>query len=234
MQNYRYRLLSLGFLGFFDPQKLVSLLNEGAAGGYSLLSKEISIEPRSLLFFLKTMAFGFLFTKTEGEKTVEQDWKVVCYKTNLFSQTLDKTKMQNTLNEAAAQGYVLEHAIKYPTRLLFILPREAYFFMFKRPVAQAAVPVARYAVHETPYGLFSKTLDVNTYDAELNARGQQAALKATFRDERKKFRVLKQNIAVGVWEESLLPKQAGVDMEDTMPVPHLFGAQSQPRGGAMA
>ncbi len=228
MQRYRYRLLSLGFLGFFDPTKLVQLLKEGTSGGYKLLTQEISIEPRSLFFFLKVMAFGFLFTKRDEEPSEEYDWKVVCYKTNLFSQTLNKNKMQQMLNEAAAEGYVLEHSIKYPTRLLLILPREAYFFMFKRKAGASASATARYEVHETPYGLFSKTLDIQGYDQELNQRGQSAELKATFRDERKKFRVLKQNIAIGIWEESLVPKTARAGQGDpAVPMPQMFGNQAQ-------
>lgn len=201
MFAFRFRLFALGVLsGLFDPERFGQLLTEASRGGYQLMKHEFSIEPSRFMFFLKRLTFGLVFRKDNQKPDADFEYRVVIYKTRLMTRTVDTRKLQQTLNDAAQGGYELYLGIKYPTRLLFFFPRESYTFIFRRPAGQATGSFS-YEVFQTPYRFFSRTIDAEQYEQDLNAFGQSGDLKVTFRDERRVLGAFAQPTVVGVIEQ---------------------------------
>ena len=98
-------------------------------------------------------------------------------------------------------GSELFYAMKYPCRFLFIFPREAYFFVFRR--RQDGAPQSyKYSIVQTPYRAFSKTLDPAQYETALNGAGQTRTLKITFRDEERTMGIFRRPTVVSIWESA--------------------------------
>ena len=108
--------------------------------------------------------------------------------------------MQKVLNTAAQDGFELFFAMKYPCRFLLVFPRESYFFVFRRKRGDSTQYT--YNVHQTPYRFFTKTIDSDQYESELNEQGQKRQLKITFRDERRILGMFKQPTVVSLWEST--------------------------------
>lgn len=201
MHKYRFRLFPLGVLtGLFEPNALVEAVREGCRDGFRLIRREFTIEPRRFLFFFPVLAFGLVFRREEARPDAEFDYRVALYKTRFFTRTVDTRALERTLNEAAQDGYELFHAVKFPTRLLWIFPRESYTFVFRKAYAGPATAYA-YRVFQTPYRFFSRTVDPDLYERDLNAAGQEGLLKITFRDERRLFGMFVQPTIVGIAEK---------------------------------
>lgn len=198
---FRFRLFPLGLLtGLFDPEQLREQIREGCEGGYRLIRREFSIEPRRVLFFLAALGFGLIFRKTEGVSEPEHDWRVAIYKTRLFTRTADVKAMAKVLNEAALGGFELHFAVKFPTRFLLIFPRESYVFILRKPIAGAQRQYS-YEVNQTPYRFFTRTIDPQLYEADLNRSGSEGSqIKISFRDERRLFGIFVQPTAITVFE----------------------------------
>jgi hypothetical protein len=103
------------------------------------------------------------------------------------------------LNAKSGSGYELFYAMKYPAPFLMIFPREAYFFVFRKPVISQSRPY-RYTVIQTPYRLFTRTLDEKRYQDDLNQQVKSSALKISFRDERIFLGIFTQATAISIWE----------------------------------
>ena len=198
--QFRVRLFPLGLLtGMFDPDRLVELIREGAEGGYRLVRREFTIEPRRVLLFLQALAFGLVFRRDGGKSEPEFDYRVAIYKTRFFTKTVNTEELAKTINGASQGGFELYYGIKYPTRFLFFFPRESYIFVFRKPFAGQA-PNRSYVVHQTPYRFFSRTMDPQVYEHDLNTLGTRGQIKVTFRDERRILGIFNQPTAVSVFE----------------------------------
>jgi hypothetical protein len=197
---YRFFLFPLSLFGLFKPEKLVAIIKQGSQGGYRLLKRELSIETKRFMLFLKTICFGLVFERDAQNPEQEYDWRIVQYKTRLLSKTVDLKRFNRTLAQGTQGGYELYYALKYPAKFLFVFPREAYFFIFRKPQSQQARQY-EYSVHQTPYRFFSKTLDEGKYTADLNAVGSDKQLKITFRDERRKLGFV-QPAVISIWERA--------------------------------
>lgn len=199
--QFRFRLLPLGlFTGLFEPEVLREAIREGCADGYRLVRRELTVEPRRILFFLQALALGLVFRRTSGAEESEHDWRVAIYKTRLLTKTADPKALEKTLNDAAKSGFELHFAIKFPTRFLLFFPRESYVFLFRRPVDNQT-RTFQYSVSQTPYRFFTRTIENERYEADLNARGAQGEqLKISFRDERRVFGALVQPTALAIFE----------------------------------
>jgi hypothetical protein len=199
-KDYRFILFPLaGLSGLFSSEKLAAAIRKGCEGGYRLLADEFTLEPRRILFFFKALAFGLIFERREDFPEPEFDWQVLCYKTRLFSKTVDPELLEHTLKGGAIGGYELFHAFKYPTRSLFFFSREAYFFVFRRKKGVERGE-REYYVQQTPYRVLSGTLDQTIYDRDLNMYGSHSTLRHTFRDERKIFGFFTQPSVLAIWE----------------------------------
>jgi hypothetical protein len=203
-RQYRFILFPLSILAaIFKPSVLAKTIKKGCQGGYRLIRRELTLEPKRVLLFFKSIAFGMVFQRDENEPDQEYNWKIVSYKTRMMSKTVNPAEMERVLAEGAYGGYELYHAMKYPARFLFIFPREAYFFIFRKPeVVQPVVPSFEYTVNQTPYRFFSRTIDESTFTQELNTFGSNASLVNTFRDERRVFGAFAQPTVVAIWEHS--------------------------------
>ncbi len=200
MFTFRFRMFPLGFFtGLFNPDLLVEMLRDGCRDGYRILRREFTIEKRRVLFFFPALAFGIVFRREEKAPDVEHDYRVAAYKTRFFTRTVNPQELAATLNAAASGGYELLMGVKYPTRFLAIFPRESYTFIFRKPFAGAAKQVA-YKVFQTPYRFFTRTLDAEVYEADLQRVGREGQLKVTFRDERRLFGLFRQPTVVGIAE----------------------------------
>lgn len=200
MHKYRFHMFPLGiFTGLFDPAVLGEAIREGCRDGFRLVRREFTMEPRRFLLFFPVLAFGIVFRREEANPDPEFDYRVGIYKTRFFTRTVDTKAMERMLNDAASGGYELFHALKFPTRLLWILPRESYTFIFRKPYAGPAASL-RYNVFQTPYRFFTRTVDPDLYTRDLNQAGQDGVLKLTFRDERRVFGVFVQPTIVGIAE----------------------------------
>ncbi|RME03853.1 MAG: hypothetical protein D6805_05035 [Planctomycetota bacterium] len=198
--RFRFRLFPLGiFTMMFDPEKLRELIREGCRGGYRMLRREFTFEMRRLFLIFRVAAFGFIFRKDEDNPEPEYDYRVKVYKTRFFTRTVNTQKMEQILNEGAEGGYELFFAAKYPTRFLFIFPRESYMFFFRKPIAGEGGRYS-YQVVQVPYRFFTRTIDPNRYEQDLNTHGRNAQLKLTFRDERRLFLIFVQPTAVCIFE----------------------------------
>jgi hypothetical protein len=200
-REYRFRLFRLGFLtGLFNCEELEESIREGASGGFRMVRREFTLEPRRILFFLTAPAFGLVFQRQKGAEEPDYDWKIGTYQTRFFTKTIDTAAAESVLNAAALDGFELFFAMKYPCRLLFLFPREAYFFVFRRK--RGASSQYAYSVHQTPYRFFTKTIDSERYEDELNQQGGERQLKLTFRDERRLLGLFRQPTAVSIWEST--------------------------------
>lgn len=198
---FRFRLFPLGlFTGLFEPEVLREAIREGCEGGFRILRREFTVEPRRVLFFLAALGFGMIFRRNESAPEPEYDWRVAIYKTRLLTKTVDVDTLQRTLNDATRGGFELHYALKFPTRFLFLFPRESYLFVFRRPIAGEQKTYS-YEVQQTPYRFFTRTIDAEQYESNLNRAGQEGAqLKVTFRDERRLFGFIVQPTAIALFE----------------------------------
>jgi hypothetical protein len=199
--QFRFRLFPLGvFTGMFDPQQLVELIREGCEGGHRLIRREFTLEPRRILLILHALSFGMVFRRDAQKPEPEHDYRVAIYKTRFFTKTVNTNDLTQVLNRAAESGFELYHALKYPTRFLFFFPRESYIFIFRRPFAGQPRPL-NYIVHQTPYRFFSRTMDPQIYEQDLNRLGSTGQIKITFRDERRVLGIFRQPTAVAIFEQ---------------------------------
>ncbi|MBI5494032.1 MAG: hypothetical protein HY904_03335 [Deltaproteobacteria bacterium] len=201
--RFRYRLFPLGlFTGLFDPERLVEAIREGCQDGYRLIRREFSIEQRRIAVILAALGFGLMFRRNEDNPDAEYDWRVAVYKTRFFTRTVDPEAMAKLLNDAARGGFELYYGVKYPTRLLLLFPRESYAFIFRKPIAGPA-PACSYQVRQIPYRFFTRTIDAQLVERELNEAGtSRQQIKITFRDERRLFGILAQPAMVAVFERA--------------------------------
>lgn len=197
---YRCRLFRLGFFtGLFDPQKLAEAIREVSKNGYRPLRREFTIERRRVAGIFPALAFGIVGRKNEQNPDAEYDYRVTVYKTRFFTRTVNTQKLSDALNQAAIGGYELFFGVKYPTRLLMIVRRESYVFIFRKPYSGQAKDY-RYQIFQTPYRLFTRTINPELYEQDLNNQDKKGQLKVTFRDERRVLGVLKQPTVVGIFE----------------------------------
>jgi hypothetical protein len=201
-REYRFVLFNLGFWTWlFNPEEFIRVIQQGCMGGFRILRREITFEPRKFFFIFSRPAFGFVFQKTE-QLEPDYEWAINTYKTGFFTKTVDTARMQDAINAYSQQGFELYFSMKYPCRLFLIFPREAYFFMFRRRV-DGQGQKHNYLVHQTPYNFFTKTIKPEQYQSDLNEWGQSRQLKITYRDERRIFGFFGQPTAVSIWEESI-------------------------------
>ncbi|MHC5036081.1 MAG: hypothetical protein ACYTHM_02095 [Planctomycetota bacterium] len=199
-RSYRFHLFKLGILtGLFDPQKLVEAITKGTRSGYRLLRREFTLEPRRLLLLFNALAFGMVYQRDDDAPEPEYYWRIGIYKTRLFTKTVDVPKMQEVLNGHAEGGYELFFSMKYFCRFLFLFPREAYFFVFRRPVDGEAKSYD-YLVQQSPYRFFSRTIDPERYEQALSREGKHRQIKITYRDEKRILGLFRQHTAVIIWE----------------------------------
>lgn len=200
MFTYRFRLFPLGiFTGLFKPEALGEAIREGCRDGFRPVRREVTLEMRRFLFFFPVLAFGLVFRREEASADVEHDWRVSTYCTRFFTRTVDTKAMERALNATAADGFELFLGVKHPTRLLWIFPRESYTFVFRKAYS-ASMNSFEYCVFQTPYRFFTRTIDPDLYERDLNSIGASGPLKVTFRDERRIFGVFRQPTVVGVAE----------------------------------
>ncbi len=198
---FRFKLFPLGLItGLFDTDQLREAIREGCESGYRILRREFTIEKRRVLFFLSALGFGLMFRKDLSDPSPEYDWRVAIYKTRFFTRTVDTLELQRVLNDAAQGGFELHFAIKFPTRFLFLFQRESYVFVFRKPFAGPQESY-RYQVAQTPYRFFTRTIDNQAYESDLNRLGQSGQFKVSFRDERRVYGLFRQPTAVTVFEQ---------------------------------
>ncbi|WNG60236.1 hypothetical protein F0U59_40135 [Archangium gephyra] len=199
--QFRFRLFPLGLItGMFDPQLLVELIREGCESGHRLIRREFTLEPRRVLLILQALSFGLVFRRDAQKPEPEHDYRVAIYKTRFFTKTVNTEDLARVLNQTAEGGFELYHALKYPTRFLFFFPRESYIFIFRRPFA-GQPRQTNYIVHQTPYRFFSRTMDPQVYESDLNTLGRTGQIKITFRDERRVLGLFRQPTAVAIFEQ---------------------------------
>ncbi|WP_372367378.1 hypothetical protein [Candidatus Uabimicrobium sp. HlEnr_7] len=200
MFKFKFRLFPLGFLtGMFDPAKLLEIIREGSQDGYRILRREFTFEVRRKLVLFVLPAFGMVFRREEKNQDPEYDYRVTTYCTRFFTRTVNLKKLQATLDEASAGGYEMYYGLKYPARFLFIFPREAYMFIFRKPYTDDGKQY-KYFIQQTPYRFFTGTIDPQKYEADLNTSGGKGQIKVSFRDERRLFGIFRQKTAVVVFE----------------------------------
>jgi hypothetical protein len=201
MFDFRFRLYPLGFFtGLFDPDNLTEVIREGCQDGYRVVRREFTFETRRVLLVLMATAFGIMFRRDKNNPEPEYDYRIKIYRTRFFTRTVNVKQLTQVLNEGAAGGYELYYGLKYPTRFLFIFPREAYFFIYRKPYAGEAKQY-KYSVLQSPYRFFTRTLDPQRYEKDLNEAGQRGQIKVTFRDEKRILGIFAQRTVVGVFEE---------------------------------
>ena len=65
-KQYRFKLFNLGFItGLFKREELERAIGEGTEGGFRLVRREFTLEPRRVLMFLGAPSFGLMFEKPE-------------------------------------------------------------------------------------------------------------------------------------------------------------------------
>ena len=65
-REYRFALFNLGFWTWlFNPEEFIRVIQQGCMGGFRILRREITFEPRKFFFIFSRPAFGFVFQKTE-------------------------------------------------------------------------------------------------------------------------------------------------------------------------
>ena len=65
-REYRFVLFNLGFWTWlFNPEEFIRVIQQGCMGGFRILRREITFEPRKFFFIFSRPAFGFVFQKTE-------------------------------------------------------------------------------------------------------------------------------------------------------------------------
>ncbi len=187
--------------GLFKPQALLAAITEGTRGGFRLLRREFTIEPRRLLFIFTAPSFGMVFQRDDKNPEPEQEWALSTYKTRLLTRTADVKAMNAAINKGASGGYELFFALKYPCRFLLFFPRECYFFLFRKAVGESGHRF-QYSVEQMPYRFFTKTINELGYQQQLNDEGSDSQLKITFRDERRLLGLFKQPTALSIWERA--------------------------------
>ncbi|BBM84190.1 hypothetical protein [Candidatus Uabimicrobium amorphum] len=200
MFKFKFRLFPLGFItGMFDPEKLLEVIREGCQDGYRILRREFTFETRRKFGIFMLPAFGMVFRREEKNQDPEHDYRLATYCTRFFTRTVNLNKLQETLDQAADGGFEMYYAMKYPARFLLIFPREAYMFIFRKPYSGEGKQY-KYFIQQTPYRFFTKTIDPQRYENELNESGAKGQIKRTFRDERRVFGIFRQQTVVAVFE----------------------------------
>ena len=201
MFKFKFRLFPLGFItGMFDPEKLLEVIREGCQDGYRILRREFTFEVRRKFIILALPAFGMVFRREEKTPDAEYDYRLATYCTRFFTRTVNLDKLQQTLDKASAGGYEMYYGMKYPARFLLIFPREAYMFVFRKPYGEGKQ--CKYFIQQTPYRFFTRTIDPQRYEKDLNSCGQKGQIKVTFRDERRVLGIFRQNTVVAIFEKT--------------------------------
>lgn len=201
MFSFKFRLFPLGFFtGLFNPDALLEVIRDGCQDGYRLVRHEFSFELRRIFVLLAAGAFGMVFKKDANKPELEYDYRIATYSTRFFTRTVDLKKMTRAINEGSAGGYELFYGLKYPTRFLIFFPRESYFFLFRKPYVETNKKYT-YTLLQTPYRFFTKTIQPELYEHDLNKAGKTGQLKISFRDERRVFGIFLQQTIVAVFEQ---------------------------------
>lgn len=88
-REYRFRLFKLGFLtGLFNRPELEECIREGASGGFRMVRREFTFEPRRVLFFLAARAFGLVFQRETRAEEPDCEWTIGSYQTRFFTKNV--------------------------------------------------------------------------------------------------------------------------------------------------